>query len=59
MTLREFVATLRNLEGVGANVGELGGSDRRVVCRFDFSPLYIDAVEIEGGDVVLHLRDEE
>ena len=59
MTLREFVATLRNLEGVGANVGEFGGGDRRVVCWFDFCHLYIDDIEIEGGDVVLHLRDEE
>lgn len=59
MTLRELIIALKNLEGVGANRGDLGGGDRRIVCFGIDECFYLTDVEIMGGDVVLHLSDEE
>ena len=59
MTLHELFTTLKNLEGVGANKGERGGSNRRIVCQVGYRDFDIDSVEIKGGDVVLRLSDEE
>lgn len=58
MTLAELITALRNLEGVGGNIGDRNGGNRIVVCRDKVESETLD-VELEDSFIVLKIREIE
>jgi hypothetical protein len=63
MTLGELIIALRNLEGVGANRGELHGPHRHIICYRETEPngdpLWISDIQIDGSAIALTLSGDE